>query len=286
VIFPGNYRVVGTALEARSGDPIYFSTQYLIHYGEGITIYQVELKPGNGFMRLAESLTPIACGDEILEYPEKVDTRNRTHLIELALELCVGIVNTVIFKGVDEHVTFVHHPNPEAITEIEILDVIPPEPPWLVYVIEKLICSEVLGDLTLKFKSRILDLRQFEGNDVYYPCTASGLGKSLDSDKVEIENPQIVGCEVSREVFKATYPKKKHRFLNTCPLSNEQLRPNGPFITRCCKSERRGITKSGGHIGVVVHWGDGPPQIAEAIRCLAEELQKEKGKRSDTKELP
>lgn len=274
MIFPEDYKYVGTALEARPGDPIYFSTRYLIHFEGEITIYGVETQPGKGFMRKVRSMKPIVSGDAILEYPEKIDTRSRANLIELAFSLCKDGVKAVIFKGPDEHVTFVHEPDLSAVTEIEILDVVPPRPSWLVYVIENLETAGVLGDLALKFKSTVLDLRNFEGEDVYFPCTASGLGRSLDSDRVEIEDPLIVGCEVSREVFRGMYPGKEHRFLNTCPLSNDLLVPKGPFITRCCRSERRGITRSGGHVGVVVHWGDGAPKIAEAIRCLAEELKR------------
>jgi hypothetical protein len=275
LIFPEDYKYVGTATEARPGDPIYFSTNYLIHFGDEITVYEVEAEPGRGFMRPVKSMEPFSSGDEILEYPEKIDTRNRTNLIELAHTLCKDGVKTVIFLGPDEHITFVHEPDLSAITEIEILDVVPPQPSWLVYVVGNLERSGVLGDLALKFKSRVLDLRRYDADDVYFPCTASGLGRSLDSDKVEIDDPLIVGCEVSREVFKGMYPGKEHRFLNTCPLSNDFLTPEGPFITRCCKSERRGITTSRGHRGVVVHWGDGAPRIAEAIRCLAEELKRE-----------
>jgi hypothetical protein len=274
LIFPEDYKYVGTATEARPGDPIYFSTKYLIHFGDEITIYAAEAEPGKGFMRPVKSMEQIAGGEEILEYPEKIDTRNRTNLIELSHELCKEGVTTVIFRGPDEHITFVHEPDPKTITEIEILDVVPPLPSWLVYVIGNLESSGVLGDLALRFKSRVLDLRRYDADDVYFPCTASGLGRSLDSDRVEIDVPQIVGCEVSREVFRGMYPGKDHRFLNTCPLSNDLLAPEGPFITRCCKSERRGITRSGGHVGFVVHWGDGAPKIAEAIRCLAEELKR------------
>jgi len=274
LIFPEDFKQIGTATEARPGDPIYFSTKYLIHFGDEIVIYAVEAEPGKGFMRPVKLMEPIASGDEILEYPEKIDTRNRTRLIELSYDLCRDGVTSVIFRGPDEHLTFVHEPDPKVITEIEILDVVPPEPSWLVYVIEKLEEAGVLGDLALKFKSRVLDLRRYDGDDVYFPCTASGLGRSLDSDKVEIDDPLIVGCEVSREVFKGMYPGKDHRFLNTCPLSNDLLAPKGPFITRCCKSERRGMTRLRGHRGVVVHWGDGAPKIAEAIRCLAEELKR------------
>lgn len=274
MIFPEDYKYVGAATEARPGDPIYFSTKYLIHFGDKIAIYQVEAEQGKGFMRPVKSMEPIAGGDEVVEYPEKVDTRNRTKLIELAATLCHGGVNTVIYRGSDEHITFVHQPDLSAITEIEILDVVPPRPSWLVSVIENLDGAGVLGDLTLKFKNRILDLRRFEGEGVYFPCTASGLGRSLDRDRVDVDDPLIVGCEVSREVFRDMYPGKGFRFLNSCPLSNDLLAPEGPFITRCCQSERRGIMRSGGHLGVVVHWGDGAPKIAEAIRCLSEELKR------------
>lgn len=274
MIFPEDYKYVGAAVEARPGDPIYFSTRYLIHYGDEITIYAVEVEPGKGFLRPVRSMEPIAGGGEILEYPERIDTRNRAHLIEVASSLCRGRVDTVIFRGHDEHVTFVHEPDPSAITEIEVLDVVPPRPSWLFSVIAGLDRAGALGDLTLKFRERVLDLSSYEGADVYFPCNASGLGRSLDRDRVEVDDPLIVGCEVSRDVFREMYPGKDFRFVNTCPLSNDQLAPSGPFITRCCRAERRGITRSRGHTGVVVHWGDGAPKIAEAVRCLAEELRR------------
>jgi hypothetical protein len=50
--------------------------------------------------------------------------------------------------------------------------------------------------------------------------------------------------------------------------------PHRPFITRCCRSERRGMTEKCGQPGMVVHWGDGPWEIAEAVRCLVKELRK------------
>jgi hypothetical protein len=83
--------------------------------------------------------------------------------------------------------------------------------------------------------------------------------------------PKIVGCEVSREIFLATCPGKEHEFVNICPT--QSLEQNGPFITRCCRSERKGLTKKDGHLGVLVHWGDGPYEILEAIRCLVKALR-------------
>jgi len=269
MIFPEDYKTVGIKDDERPGDPIYFSTEYLISRN-GPRLYRVT-SVGEGFMRDVEKLELISSGSEIVEWPEKVDTRNRALMIELASGLKQKGVRTVIFTGPDEHVTFVHEPDPSQILNIDILDVCPPNPPWLVYVIDRLESCGVLGDLTVRFRPKVLDLREFESESVYYPCRASGLGRSLDSDRVVHDLPRIVGCEVSREIFRATYPGKEHEFVNICP--SQSIEPDGPFIARCCRSERRGLTRKNGHLGVIVHWGDGPYQISEAIRCLVKALR-------------
>jgi hypothetical protein len=89
------------------------------------------------------------------------------------------------------------------------------------------------------------------------------------------ERPRIVGCEVSREIFLANNPGKEHEFINVCPIHcrEREFQPQGPFITRCCRSERRGRTEKCGQPGIVVHWGDGPWEIAEAVRCLVKDLR-------------
>jgi hypothetical protein len=275
MIFPEDYKFVGVKDEERRGDPIYFSTQFLISR-DGPRLYRVQNR-GSGFMRQVESLESIASGSEIFFYPEKADTRNRALLIELAIEVCRKTgANTVVFQGPDEHITFVKDPDPGQILAVEVLDVSPPDPPWLVHVLRRLQECGVLGDLTVRFVPRILDLRSFDGNSVYYPCRASGLGRSLDSDPVIHENPRIVGCEVSREIFLAGNGDKNFEFVNMCPVKSslEIFEPTGPFITRCCKSERRGLTRKGGQLGMVVHWGDGPWKIAEAVRCLVQEQRR------------
>ena len=270
MIFPDEYKFVGVKDNEHRGDPIYFSTQYLI-CREGPMLYQVKSK-GQGFLREAEDLELMASGDEIVFYPSKVDTRDRALLIELAAGICKEKnARAVVFQGPDEHITFVYDPDPGEILQIDVLDVSPPDPPWLIHSLKRLEGCGVLGDLAVKFNHRILDLRKFECQAVYYPCRASGLGRSLDTDKVIHENPRIVGCDVSREIFLAANPGKAHEFVNICPLKS--MEPDRPFITRCCKSERRGLTKKNGHSGVVVHWGDSPWAIAEAVRCLVEELR-------------
>jgi hypothetical protein len=274
MIFPEDYKFVGIKDEERRGEPIYFATQFLISR-EGPRLYRVQSK-GEGFMWRVEGLELVASRHEISFYPEKVDTRNRALLIELAAKVCRETgASTVVFQGPDEHITFVKDPDPSQILIIEVLDVSPPDPPWLVHVLRRLEDCGVLGDLAVGFKPRILDLREFDCDSVYYPCRASGLGRSLDSDQVIHEKPRIVGCEVSREIFLAGNSGRDYEFVNICPLKSgiAVFEPTGPFITRCCKSERRGLTRRNEQMGVVVHWGDGPWKIAEAVRCLVQELR-------------
>ncbi len=193
-----------------------------------------------------EQLELIASGQEIEFYPERVDTRNRARLIDLAYGISrSGKANTVVFQGPDEHITFVKDPDPGQILTIEVLDVSPPDPPWLIHVLRGLEGCGILGDLTVQFAPRILDIRKFESENVYYPCRASGLGRSLDSDPVLHDFPRIVGCEVSREIFLANNPGHDYEFVNICPLQSAEpvFEPQGPFITRCCRSERRGMTE-------------------------------------------
>lgn len=275
MIFPDDYKQVGIKDEERRGDKVYFATQFLISRA-GPRLYRVRSR-GDGFMRDVEELELIAEGSEIFFYPGKLDTRNRALLIELTDEICRREgANTVVFQGPDEHITFVKDPDPGEILTLEVLDVSPPDPPWLVYVLHRLEDCGVLGDLTVRFRPRILDLHHFDGDCVYYPCKASGLGRSLDSDRVVHDLPRIVGCEVSREIFLANNPGKDCDFVNICPVQSreEPFLPTGPFITRCCRSERRGLTRKNGHSGMIVHWGDGPWKVAEAVRCLVQELRR------------
>ena len=274
MIFPKDYKFVGIKDRERRGEKVYFSTEYLISR-DGPSLYRVKSK-GQGFMRDVASLELVSSGQEIVFYPDIIDTRNRARLIEIAFEVCQNSnANTVVFQGPDEHITFIRDPDPSQILEIEVMDVAPPDPPWLVHVLRNLESCGMFGDLVVRFFPRILDLRQYDCEGVYYPCRASGLGHSIDTDPVVHEHPRIVGCEVSREIFLSNNPGKEFDFVNICPLhcSEEAFMPRKPFITRCCRSERRGLAERNGQNGMVVHWGDGPEIIAEAVRCLVQEIR-------------
>ncbi len=277
MIFPADYKSVGVTRNdptGRIGGPIYFSTEYLIaDLHTGCAIYKVKSE-GEGLLHRLVSLESIAKGNQIRKFREKLDAHDRTRLIESAIPICRGGVNTVIFEGMDRHITFVHEPNLNEVMEIEIIDIMPPEPPWLASAIDRLAGSGILGELNIRFTKKLIDLRKFEGEKTVFPCYASELkGKYLDTD-IDIEdNSELVGCDISKQIFDLRFPGLTYRHINMCPLKAELYMPSKPFITRCCQSRKSGMVNINGIDGAVVHWGASEYDIVDAIRMLARVLK-------------
>ena len=286
MIFPDEYKNVGVTGSFCPGteEPIYFLTDYLIVEKEDpltdnseYAIYRVK-KSGEGLLRKVEALETIASGEEVVKYDQELNIKDRTLLIETAEKLCTEKVNTVIFTGVDRHVTFVHKPDLSGILELEILDVAPPYPSWLSLVVRKLEASGIFGDLQVRFIEKVIDLRQFEGKNTVFPCSASGLeGKCLDSDVLTENGHLLVGCEISKTLFEMRFPELEYSFVNICPFKSEIVMPSKPLITRCCRSENSGLVKISSFDGAVVHWGASEYQVAEAVRDLVNRLRQSSG---------
>jgi len=277
VIFPADYKSVGvtrTDPTERIGCPIYFSTEYLIaDLSPDYSIYRVKSE-GEGLLKKLVSLEPVAEGNQIKKFEEKLDSHDRTRLIESAIPLCKGKVNTIIFEGMDRHITFVQDPSLHEVVEIEIIDISPPEPPWLAFAVQRLTRSGILGELNIRFTTKLIDLRQFEGEKMVFPCHASELkGKYLDTD-IDIENnSELVGCDISKQIFELRFPDLEYRHINMCPLKAELYMPTRPFITRCCQSKKSGMVNINGIDGAVVHWGASEYDIVDAIRMLVKVLK-------------
>lgn len=277
MIFPADYKSVGmtrTDPTGRIGGPIYFTTEYLIvDLPSGYQIYTVKSE-GEGLLRKLVSLVLIAKGKEIIKFEEKMDSHDRTRLIESAITLCNGSVNTVIFEGMDRHTTFIQHPSLHEVMEIEIIDIVPPEPPWLAFAIQRLTRSGILGELNVMFTTKLIDLRQFEGEKMVFPCHASELkGKYLDTDTDIEDNSTLVGCDISKQIFELRFPDLTYKHINMCPLKTEIYLPTKPFITRCCQSKKSGMVNLNGIDGAVVHWGASEYDIVDAIRMLVKVLK-------------
>lgn len=279
MIFPDEYKRVGHSRELHDGEDkrIYFLTKYMIvercNDEKSYTLYEVNHQ-GDDLLRDVESLKELASGEEIIRYDKELNIKDRTLLIETASNICKGNINTVIFTGIDKHLTFVHKPDLSAILDIEIVDVVPPEPSWLSSVVRRVEKSGIFGDLTIKFSENLTDLRRFEGENTVFPCSSSGLeGKCLDCDVIEEDGALLVGCEISKTLFESRFPEREYSFVNICPFKSDVFKPSKPFITRCCRSEKSGIVTINGIRGAMVHWGSSEFDVAKAIWDLVEDMR-------------
>ena len=209
MIFPEEYKYVGVTRihpDDAHEEPVYFLSRYLIveqvtDVGREYSIYRIE-HTGEELLRKVTKIEPIASGEQVIKYDKELNIKDRRLLIKTAAEICEANVNTVIFTGFDKHVTFVHDPDISEIIDLEIVDVIPPEPSWLSLMVRRLEASGIFGDLSIRFKENMKDLRQFEGERTVFPCSSSGLeGKCLDSDIITEDGSLLVGCEISRKLF-------------------------------------------------------------------------------------
>jgi hypothetical protein len=260
----------------RPDDAVYFSSQYMLIFDAqgGCEIFEVASE-GEGFIRRSKGVKKIAGAGQTVVYDGQVDITNRADLVRKAMTVCHGKIDTVVFRGVDRHYTFVHKPSLEELRTVEVHDVAPPEPAWLEYNVRRLDETGMFGDLMLTFDYHTLDLRAYEDakKPTIFPCKASGLnGLFLDSlDEEPRGDIRLVGCNTSKLVFDARYPLKRYEHVNICPLSTRK--PRHPFILRCCQSDKSGPTVIDGVPGIVVHWGASPRDVCEAIRQLAATLQ-------------
>jgi len=209
---------------------------------------------------------------ETLVYRRKIDIFNRSRLISLATRLCKPPVKAVVYQGFDLHWTFVYDPDRTYVTEIEVFDVSPPDPPYLITLIKKLDSAGIFGDLSVRFTPVIQDLRR-TGTATIYPCSASGIGPNcLNNRDIYVGQPAVLlGCDISKQVLEARVHGLEFEHVNICPTKT--IRPRKPFIAKCCKSARVGPTELFGQKGYVVHWGANPYEVVSAVRDLANAIR-------------
>ena len=251
-----------------AGEHIYFSSRYVLLFWQGkVAVYELELM-GNGLIQTISRANRLADFAETLVYKRKIDIFNRGKLIALATQLCKPPIKAIVYQGFDLHWTFVCDPDSTSVTEIEVFDVSPPDPPYLIMLIKKLDNAGIFGDLSIRFTPILQDLRRAPAATVY-PCSASGIGSNyLNNRDIHVgEGTVLLGCDISKQVLEARVRALEFEHINICPTKT--IKPSKPFIAKCCKSARVGPTELFGQKGYVVHWGANPYEVVSAVRDLA-----------------
>jgi hypothetical protein len=240
---------------------VYFLTRYLIRESpEGTEVLEVEQDPEKrGMMRGVASLRTLAAGDGVVRHPDPVNLHDRTALLHLAL---ASGHRCTIFRGLDEHTTFVCDPDPSGLLTLHVYDILPPRP-HLSATIQELERHGLFGELSVTFAHHVRDIREI-GADVY-PCRAAGFARTLDSDPVG-EGDVVAGCITGTQILREC-GRTGVLVKEICPLESAL---EEPFVARCCRSEREGVREFRGRFGGVVHWGATPRTIADTVKNAVE----------------
>jgi len=266
VIFPGHCKEVGYVTGKPCGDRVYFLTRYMIREGQGgFEVLEVDQDPADrGPMRRMLAVRTIAAGKDVAVHPSPVNLHDRANLLRIAL---ASGHRCTIFRGLDEHTTFVCDPDPASLLGIHVYDIVPPPRPHLSATLRDLERDGLFGELGVSFVHHVRDIRE-TGADVY-PCRAAGFARTLDSDAVSA-GEKVAGCLTGSQVLKECGGEGAI-VEEICPL--ESVREE-PFIARCCRGEREGVRVYRGKFGGVVHWGATPWTIAETVKKVAEGWRK------------
>jgi len=262
LIFPDHCKEVGVVTGKPCGDRVYFLTRYMIREGPvGYEILEVVKHPENrGMMRGVASFRTIAKGKDVAMHPSPVNLHDRANLLSLA---AASGRHCTIFRGLDEHTTFVCDPDPSLLLTIHVYDVVPPPRPHLSATIQDLERDGLFGEFSVAFVHHVRDIREI-GADVY-PCRAAGFSHTLDSDPVG-EGEKVAGCMTGAQILREC-GGRDITISEICPLESIL---EEPFIARCCRGEREGVRMFKGQFGGVVHWGATPWTIAETVKKVAQ----------------
>lgn len=260
MIFPKFSKEIGIADEMPYGEKVYFRTRYLIRHTEkGYQIYSVELDHKNSVMHEKESMTLIADTEDCTVHEETVNLYDSTNLIKIALK---SGKRCTIFRGADNHVTFIMDPSEDSLLKVYVYDVTPPYANIYenIRLLEK---DGVFGELGVEFVNCVLDISKLR-TDVY-PCRASGFKKTVDKSHLT-GTETVAGCETSRLLLSEMYgDAAEFKYRNICPAERALSENRGVFIAKCCQEYRFGLKSTDNVTGYILGWGASPKTIIDAV---------------------
>lgn len=159
------------------GKEAYHHTEFIILENSGsCAIAMINRLEGDSLFSPIKDLVLVAYSETcVLVEDRTVDTANNTALASKAEELGLSKQSTLIVRGLDDHVNFINHPDP---IRIQVLEVIPPEPPKLLRMVEHVLTYAALPAIKLEVQE--IDIRDLAGKAkntkaLLVPCRSSGL---------------------------------------------------------------------------------------------------------------
>ncbi|MEE2876483.1 MAG: hypothetical protein VX822_01700 [Candidatus Neomarinimicrobiota bacterium] len=248
------------------GKDAYRRTEYIILEQSGNCSIAMISRPDNESLfspieEISLVALPTTC---VLTEDSKVDTANNTALAAKAKELGLGKESTLVVRGQNDHVNFIHHPNP---VRLRVVEVVPPSPPKLLHMVQHVLTYADLP--AIEIDAHQIDLRDLAGKAenaeaFLVPCRSSGLNFEVPTYFLD-EHPNrhnwtLLGCERSCQIHEHFYGDRP-TCVEICPrvLTSD----NGAFqVIKCCLLEEH--FEMDGH-RAVVPWGANLRQVEHAL---------------------
>jgi len=261
IMIPGHCREVGVKkvnfklteediIRELSGKKWYTATKYLVlHNSDDYAVCKITKKDGFELFRELIDIDVISLPSETkyVEDPQ-VDVLNPSKLTARAEDLFESNgVKTVIVKGEFDHISFV---SGERRRQVTVLETVPPEPPKLLRLAERVVSDGKLKK-PIKLVPEFIKVNEMAENaaadTIVFPCKTSKLNavgkKTLYLDQLppleELGGKVVLlGCSLSDRIFKSHYHRKPE-LVNICPadiVKNGYLKNyNNPILLKCCK---------------------------------------------------
>jgi hypothetical protein len=197
-----------------------------------------------------------------------VDTANPSDLAAAARRHGAGESATVVVRGMDGHVNFIHRPRP---IQVRVVEVVPPEPPKLLRMARQVLTYAELPAIELRAEP--IDLRDLarqapDAEAYLIPCRASGLEFAAPTyfldERPERHNWTMLACERSCQIHRHFYGEADAPRIDFCPRN--LARPDGsPTLIKCCLLEDR--VEIDGQCAIVP-WGASLKHVQAALEAL------------------
>lgn len=260
--------------KAAVGKLVYWKTRYLLLTNRVEWAVVKVRSEGIGLFREVCQVDVIALPNDI-EYVEN-SSLNVLSVSTMAQVASKTSKRAVIVKGAFDHMSFILG---ETAIVLNVYDVVPPKPSKLVDLTEKALARESI-DRPIILMPKILDVHTLVGPKdkiVMLPCHTSGVSLKRNNQTVlfldeaptlsrsEAKSVTLVGCDLSRKVFKSQYgvlPK----FRNMCP-KKWALKEGSDELSLClCCLEDCDFKREGNLL--VLPWGVTSKQVEAAIKSL------------------
>ncbi|MBA2425447.1 MAG: hypothetical protein H0V60_00010 [Actinobacteria bacterium] len=264
------------------GRPVYRRTEFMVMVNDGRrAVVQVAKASLDPLFSPVTDLHYLAGPDDVAFVDDDtIDTANATQMAQAAIGSGMS-AEIYVVQGRFQHVNFIYQPAP---VRVQVIEVIPPEPPKLLEMARKVVdFDEDLPPIELELVP--IDLRTLaSGNGAahyLFPCRCAGLDLDaavdfLDAGPERLEPWTMVGCERSRQIHESFYGVDPEHRIDICP---KVINPptNAPTLTKCCLLER-GTESSEGRM--VVPWGASLDEVRAALHDLVDLEQAREGMRA------